>query len=959
MKTVVSISLFFIVLHVLGQHPFYYKIDKTKGLPSDNIYDIFQDREGFMWFTSNAGICRFDGRKFVSYSNDNQTSRAGSNIQQDSYGRIWYCNFDGYLYYIKNDTLHNLPSQQGIGFVKYGIIKNLLFTLEKNTLIVYDLRTLQQIKHLPINTDKLIGTHCSNGKFYVYSDFLYEIDTSLKVKLISLPKDMRENFPASIFQNTTDGLLFMSKYTTFYFLYHQGVFSKHEIKGKISFLQNLSFDGKYNWVCTTKGVIKSEPLSSRINILQTYFDEFNISFVYRDRENHYWFSTISNGILLVTDLNNNFIPFHKKTNVIEFIDSQLYASTTDDKIFTRALGKEEIKEIYSGKTNHEVYFMALDSLNNKIYTTSSTFKILDLHGKILQENIIAIKDVQPIDNAYFAYAASGKCGILKISDNSGKWHEYFKNLEKFEDSNFLLGSVLNNIQGKSATFNPDNQTIYFATSSGLFAVTTKETKEITYQNKSLYFSKIRYWKGKTYGFATNEKLYTIDSQNHIEPFQIQNLINNEQIIKYKVSHQSFFLFTEASIYEYKPEEHKANKIIALNPEFEIKDITTFKNQVCLSTNRGFLLMNQKNTITSAPPQFIINSVLVNNLPCLPTSLSNLTYQQNNININFSVLSFIPNQKNKIYYKINEESWQQIEDETRNFVLTSLAPGAYTISFKTGFENTLSSETHLFLQIHKPFWQSIWFMAAIFAVSCLILFQIYRFQIEKIKKRNQLLLDKINLEKNLNQFKLKAIKSQMNPHFFYNALNTIQSYILSNDKKQAISYLSKFSSLTRTILEMTEKESISLSEEIKTLGLYLDIEQGRFDHDFTYEIQVEEDIDTDNTKIPSMLLQPYVENAIKHGLLHKQGEKKLLIQFEKTSENLRITIDDNGIGRKKSAELNSIKNKKHNSFATKATQNRIELLNQMNNQNISICFIDKSNNSLSAAGTTVVVIIPIN
>ena len=174
----------------------------------------------------------------------------------------------------------------------------------------------------------------------------------------------------------------------------------------------------------------------------------------------------------------------------------------------------------------------------------------------------------------------------------------------------------------------------------------------------------------------------------------------------------------------------------------------------------------------------------------------------------------------------------------------------------------------------------------------------------------------------------------------------------------MTYLSKFSNLTRTILEMTEKETISIADEAKTLGLYLDIEQARFEEDFTYKIIIDPEIDAENIKIPTMLLQPYVENAVKHGLLHKQGSKVVAIHFQKKKEIIEISIDDNGIGRQKSAELNALKNKNHLSFATEATEKRIDLLNQYNQNNISIQYLDKTNLSNQPTGTTVVFEIPI-
>ena len=248
----------------------------------------------------------------------------------------------------------------------------------------------------------------------------------------------------------------------------------------------------------------------------------------------------------------------------------------------------------------------------------------------------------------------------------------------------------------------------------------------------------------------------------------------------------------------------------------------------------------------------------------------------------------------------------------------------------------------------------------------ILFIIYTlFNRFKIKKHNEYLETKlleaqkiIVAEKKAYKSELKAFKSQMNPHFFYNALNTVQSYILSNDKKLAISYLSKFSMLTRSILEMTEKEYISVSDEIKTLELYLDIEKARFNEDFEFTIKSKNINDVENIKIPTMFLQPFVENAIKHGLLHKEGIKKLEIIFSIEKGVLSISISDNGIGRKKSGELNAIKNKNHKSFATEAMQNRIDILNKTRSQLIKLEYIDKTNPFNQAAGTTVTLEIPL-
>jgi LytS/YehU family sensor histidine kinase len=223
----------------------------------------------------------------------------------------------------------------------------------------------------------------------------------------------------------------------------------------------------------------------------------------------------------------------------------------------------------------------------------------------------------------------------------------------------------------------------------------------------------------------------------------------------------------------------------------------------------------------------------------------------------------------------------------------------------------------------------------------------------------LLREKIQLEKSLSKSILTSIKAQMNPHFFYNALNTIQAYIFTNDNRNASSYLAKFSKLTRMILEMSGKEKISLSEEIIALKLYLELEQVRFNDDFEFLIEVDQGIDPEMIKLPSMLIQPYVENSIKHGLLHKKGIKKVVISFLYQDGILKITIDDNGIGRKRSAELNKIRDEVYESFSTDANQKRLEILNRDSNSKISVSYFDKADDYQNSLGTTVVAYIPIN
>jgi sensor histidine kinase YesM len=190
---------------------------------------------------------------------------------------------------------------------------------------------------------------------------------------------------------------------------------------------------------------------------------------------------------------------------------------------------------------------------------------------------------------------------------------------------------------------------------------------------------------------------------------------------------------------------------------------------------------------------------------------------------------------------------------------------------------------------------------------------------------------------------------MNPHFLYNALNSIQDLILQQDIRATNKYLSMFSQLVRNILDASRHEFTSVAEELKLLQHYLELEKLRFDNDFSYEMKVDSSVDPDTLYVPSIFIQPYVENAIKHGLFHSKKEKELRIHFAVKDDQLHCTIADNGIGRERAQQMRA--NSVHNSFATSATQRRLELLQAQYKHAFSLTITDEYREG-QPVGTTV-------
>lgn len=218
--------------------------------------------------------------------------------------------------------------------------------------------------------------------------------------------------------------------------------------------------------------------------------------------------------------------------------------------------------------------------------------------------------------------------------------------------------------------------------------------------------------------------------------------------------------------------------------------------------------------------------------------------------------------------------------------------------------------------------------------------------------------RLALEKQYKDSELKALKAQMNPHFIFNALNSIQDYIVLNQKNLASDYLGKFADLIRNYLHFSDTGFISIPEEVHNLKLYLGLEKLRFEEALDYQLTIDNKVNSETIKIPTMLIQPYVENALKHGLLHKKDNRKLSISISKSSEKIiQCIVQDNGIGREKSKELNKKREHQHKSFALKATTERLDLLNYGKEQKIGVEIIDLKYGD-EATGTKVILNIPI-
>ena len=362
----------------------------------------------------------------------------------------------------------------------------------------------------------------------------------------------------------------------------------------------------------------------------------------------------------------------------------------------------------------------------------------------------------------------------------------------------------------------------------------------------------------------------------------------------------------------------------------------------------------KLTKNTKPPIFSIESIVIAGRENIyhPADKINLSYRQNNLVINLASINFEDANEQEFAYrfvKTGNESWMPLGSQ-RSIIFSNLSAGDHRLQVKVFIRNQSWPDQiqEINISISPPFWKTPWFILLCLAVlfSCLYLF--YRARIKNIKQ-------KANIDKQVTELELKGLHAQMNPHFIFNCLNSIREMILNQENQHASHYLSKFAQLIRVTLNQSSKQFITLENTIDYLERYIEMEKIR-NSKFSCVIEVDDQLQTDETMIPPMLIQPFLENAIWHGAIPGK-ELQIRIYFKKEANRLICIVEDNGQGIETS--LNSKKEMQvtHQSIGIANVKERIQVLNEKYKLNSELSIEDKSKNG-SETGTIVKLYFPL-
>lgn len=350
---------------------------------------------------------------------------------------------------------------------------------------------------------------------------------------------------------------------------------------------------------------------------------------------------------------------------------------------------------------------------------------------------------------------------------------------------------------------------------------------------------------------------------------------------------------------------------------------------------------------------LIDSLLLGHHPL------HLSYQQNFLTIEFATLSFTNVHQTDYYYRLQGVDKDWVYADAKAFATyTNLPPGSYQFEVKGEDDGGTTAITLLPIIIEPPFWKRGWFL--LLATLCIgsAVYLLMRWRIKNIRavesekrKVQQAKIETLSLQEKLSSAKLQALQSQMNPHFIFNCLNSIDNLIQTGEKEKATTYLAKFAKLIRSVLETSSSNTVPCWKDIETMKIYLQMEALRCDHQFVYHIQVSDEIMNGDYKVPPLVIQPFLENAIHHGLLNKrEKDKSLCIEVSVQNQSIHYIIEDNGVGRAKAEEYKQLNRPSHHSMGLQISTDRIHLFN--GNSHNAIQITDLYNEKHAAAGTRV-------
>lgn len=950
------------------------------GLPSNEVYCAFQDSKGFIWFGSDGGVSKYDGYVFKNYTiEDGLVDNVVFGMQEDRHGRIWFRSLSGKLCYAKNDSIYRIGANEVISqYMKTGMMTS--FYIDSGDTIWCGLKaseynfkispgyTANELKKVRIDWGaNLINIEGENylsciGFFHKkqlthFISFFNRQSFQKKIKIPNLAF-------AHIYYDKLGRDTFLFADNQKLFLIQQNkvdtVLNIKKLLGTKAIL--LKKSGNYIWLgLYGKGVLRCEE-SDRLYWKKTeqILNGYSVSDVMTDKEGGIWFTTLENGIYYSSPKHFNSYQNNNASSInynIEKVDKNYFLISHKLNKVDIVSTKGIIREVNINDSILIRLLLYSDAMSMLITTGNVTKQDSFSTYLWLKENHNLTKLRDSLNSNCFAsfYASNSKTNKIYLFDRF--WvYTLNKSVPYLKVITTIPSRILSLYQDK-------NDIIWLGSINGLWSF---ENDKFTYHGNESDLLKnsiedIKEGVDGAYYYATRGSGIIIYKDGKYSKITKDNgLISNNCKCIYVDENNNLWVGSKNGLCKVKRERHgwQILKLNLTNNElsYEILKIEKTENTLWLYTNRGLLSYNLSYDEAEFPPKIYFTNFLVNEVEHIKDSIRVFEHDENSVKLSFIGLSFESMGKLSYAYKLQglDTGWHTTQSTSLQY--SFLPPGEYKLYIKAiSFAGTESKDlASISFIINKPFWKTAWFILLSLIIIISIVSFIFYYQLNRIKKREK---EKTIFHKKLSELEMKALRSQMNPHFIFNVINSIQNYIVKKESRTAQDYLAKFARLIRNVLENSKHENIPLNEEIEAIKLYIELEQLRNPSKFTFSLIIQDGLQLSNFVIPPLILQPYIENAILHGLMPlAENNGQLIIKIEKRESKLVFIIDDNGVGRKRAAELKQKKQLFHHSMGLSVTEDRIKLITNLEKEQSSIDIEDKFNSMGEADGTRVIIII---
>jgi ligand-binding sensor domain-containing protein len=954
---------------------------QREGLCNDNVWSIQEDKTGNLWFGTQGGVIKYDGRNFVRFTDK---EGLGNNhvwsILEDKRGNLWF-------------------GTNGGGVSKYDGREFTQFTEKQGLANNFVLSIIEDKKG-----NLWFGTNNGLSEYDGKSFFNFTERDGLNNKIVGC---MLEDKSGNLWFGTTDGGV--SKYDG-------RNFTHFTEKGGLSndVVRSIAEDENGNiWIGTKFGLNKYDG---------TYFTHFTetdgltnnvVRSILKDRSGNLWFGTFGGGVSKYDG--KTFTHFTQKEglsdnmvrSIMEDRNGNLWFGTNEGAIEYESSGIDNGKKrllsftTKEGLSSNYIRSMLQDKSGNLWFGTfegglnkydGKTFTHFKLTNglvdnwlwKILEDkdgNIwsaggwgVSKYDGKTFTNFGAAQGLSDKSVVDMLQDRSGNlWFGTDGGATKYDGKSFTHFTVKEGLSNNNvrSILEDHNGNVWLGTGGGglnrydgktFTQFTVKEGLSDDFVESLMEDKSGNLWVGTSNGLS---KMIKPDANSAPSNIYFKTYTYEDGFTGIGVNHGS-------TLYEGKDSTiwiGANDRLTAFHPEEGVKDTIPPNLQLTglslFNENIPWQALSSRDHRGSKTDSGIVlqNGVLVHDYHFdkvskwygVPEHLS-LAYNNNYITFQFLGITLQSPTKVKYQYKLEglDENWSALTNRSEA-TYGNLPHGDYTFKVKAmNGDGYWSEEFNYPLTIRPPWWETWWAYTLFGLLVVGFVYLVFRYNVNRIQMQHEVELQKHKTS----HLEMQALRAQMNPHFIFNSLNSINMFILENNKQRAAEYLTKFSRLIRLILDNSLETFIPMEKELEALELYLQLESLRFDETFKYKITVESNVDVSMVKVPPLIIQPFAENAIWHGLMQKKEEGHLDIEVYQQEELLVCKITDDGIGRKKASELKSKFTPGRKSVGMRITGDRIAILQNNREHNTQIEVNDLALPDGSPGGTEVLLKIPV-